>query len=457
MKNKSPGRAKKLTPALLAVGMVAASIAGPANPVGAQAGTSTPCGVAPAGFNVIVSNASLIRGTTGPDFICAGAGNNTIRAMGMNDIIHGGAGNDRIFGGFGNDTIFGGTGNDNISAGSGLDTVDAGAGDDIVLAGNGPDVVNGGDGADQLTGGNGHDMLRGNGGNDRLVGNMGLDTLIGDNGNDVLQGGIGNDTISGGNGADNINGGDSDDTLFGGNGNDLIQGGNGADRLTGGSGNDTLRGQGNPDVLLGSDGNDTIDGGNGLNRAVGGNGSDVCFNAAQTGTACEILDGVDLSAPTQTIVATFPNGDEGNVNIQGRNWDVTFAGEERVEITFGGLRGTATTTANGTWAVTGPANRAFGANITADNISTTQVLETALESFSYNARTQDLTVTGTPMQTIRILVNNAAGTLIFLEQITFDASGNGSTNLSEVSGLDSIDISRQDSDGDIEFYQNVHE
>lgn len=61
------------------------------------------------------------------------------------------------------------------------------------------------------------------------------------------------------------------------------------------------------------------------------------------------------------------------------------------------------------------------------------------------------------MQTIRILVNNAAGTLIFLEQITFDASGNGSTNLSEVSGLDSIDISRQDSDGDIEFYQNVHE
>lgn len=62
----------------------------------AEAQVTTACGIPPDGYNVIVSNDRLILGTTGPDFVCAGDGDNTIRAMGKNDIVHGGAGDDVI-------------------------------------------------------------------------------------------------------------------------------------------------------------------------------------------------------------------------------------------------------------------------------------------------------------------------------------------------------------------------
>ena len=456
MKNHSPRRGKKLASALLTAGVVGATLVAPTSAVGAQ--TATPCGAAPAGYNVIVSNSRIIRGTTGPDFICAGAGNNIIRAMGQDDIIYGGDGIDVIFGGFGNDTIFGGFGNDRIIAGAGLDTVDAGPGNDNVLAGNGPDIVNGGAGADRLTGGNGNDTLSGGVGNDRLVGNMGLDTLNGNDGRDTLQGGIGNDRLIGGNGHDNLNGGDSDDVLFGGNGNDLLQGGNGSDTLTGGNGNDDLRGQGNPDVLRGNGGDDTIDGGNGLNLAVGGDGNDQCFNADQEGTSCESLNGLVFADPQQVVIATFPNEIGGLATIVGQNWRVNpaFPLEADIRVTIPGLAPGSATIVNGSWAVTAPASQAFDTNITATNLSTTQVLEQVLESFDYNARTQDLTVTGETDSTIRVLVYDDDDTLVFVEQITFDAAGNGEANFSEVAEIGSIDISRQDSDGDIAVYLDVH-
>lgn len=456
MKVQSPRRGKKLASALLTAGVVGATLVAPTSAVGAQ--TATSCGTAPAGYNVIESNARIIRGTTGPDFICAGPGNNIIRAMGQDDIIFGGDGIDVIFGGFGNDTIDGGAGDDRITAGSGLDTVNAGPGNDTVLAGNGPDVVDGGAGADQLTGGNGNDTLSGGVGNDRLIGNMGLDTLIGNDGRDTLQGGIGNDRIIGGNGHDNLNGGDSDDVLFGGNGNDLLQGGNGEDQLTGGNGNDDLRGQGNPDILRGNNGDDILNGGNGLNTAVGGDGADVCFNAAGDGTSCESLDGVVLAEPSQVIIATFPNEIGGLATITGQNWRVnpSFPLEADIRVTIPGLQPGSATIVDGSWAVTAPSSFAFGTDITATNLSTTQVLDQALESFDYNPRTRDLTVTGETDATVRVLVYNNAGELVFVEQITFDAAGNGEANFTEVANIGSIDISRQDSDGDIAVYLDVH-
>ena len=398
MKIQSPRRRKTFASALLTVGVVGASLAAPAATVGAQA--STACGTAPAGFNVVVSNGARITGTSGNDFICAGSGDN------------------EILGGGGADIIFGRGGNDTIFAGAGADTVVGGSGDDVI------------------TGGNGADTLAGNDGRDRLIGSAGDDTLVG------------------GQGADRLIGGRGDDVLTGSKGKDVLEGGNGQDVLNGNRGDDTLRGDGNPDILRGNDGNDTIDGGNGLNVAVGGNGNDQCFNAADEDTVCEIVDGVDLANPTQTIVATFPDGLTGQATVVGRNWNVDFNGEENLEIRIPGFLPFETTIrANGTWGPLGvSAAAAIGDDITAFNGSTRQVLETALESFNYNNRTQNLTVTGTPMQTIRVLVNNPAGNLIFLEQITFDASGNGSTNLSEVNNIGSIDISRQDSDGDIEFY-----
>lgn len=100
-----------------------------AAPAGAQQpDRNTPCGRAPAGFNVIVSNARIIRGTAARDYICAGAGDNTIRARGGRDIVFGRGGDDRIFGAAGRDRIDGGAGADLLVGGPGRDLAIGGRG-----------------------------------------------------------------------------------------------------------------------------------------------------------------------------------------------------------------------------------------------------------------------------------------------------------------------------------------
>ncbi len=419
MKEQSPRRSKRLASTLLTVGMVSATLAAPTASLGAQ--ESTLCGTAPAGYNVINSDASVIRGTDGPDFICAGPSDNSIRSLDGNDII------------------FSRGGNDNINSGAGNDRINSGAGNDVVVGGSGNDVISGGIGADKLTGGNGNDRINGDAGRDRLFGNKGQDTLRGNSGRDRLSGGNG------------------DDNLGGGSGDDILNGGNQEDVLAGGGGNDVLRGQGHPDILRGHMGDDVLDGGNGLNIAIGGNGGDQCFNAAGANTDCEFLDGVELANPTQVIIATFPNEVGGLATITGQNWrpNPDFPLERNIDVSLAGISGRATIV-DGRWAVTVAASAAFGVDISATNQSTMQILEQVVDTFEYNSRTQDLAVTGVPDSTIRVLVYDDADELIFVEQITFKADGTGSANFSEVDGLASMDISRQDSDGDIAVYLDVH-
>ncbi len=205
----------------LTIAIIGATLAATAGQVGAQ-GTRTSCGTAPAGMNVIESNARYIRGTIGDDFICGGASRNIIRGLAGNDILHGMGGNDRLIGGTGDDTIHGGAGSDDILAYGGADVLYGGSGNDDFRGGYGPDTMYGGPGNDILSGGFGADILFGGDGNDRVIGGKGPDTLSGDAGDDRLFGGWGTDQVNGGAGNDILFGGLAADSLIGGGGNDTI-------------------------------------------------------------------------------------------------------------------------------------------------------------------------------------------------------------------------------------------
>ncbi len=186
---------RKIRPAIIGAAAIALAGSGSLTPAAASP-AGTPCGSAPTEMNVIVSDASIIRGTDGPDFICAGASDNLILA---------GDGDDVIFAGRGDDTVRGGSGNDKISGGGGSDKLIGGNGKDKLRGGPGNDSIFGGDQRDRLTGGSGDDTLNGGTGNDRLKGQRGADQLFGGKGNDKLDGGKSQpieNVVDGGSGTD---------------------------------------------------------------------------------------------------------------------------------------------------------------------------------------------------------------------------------------------------------------
>ncbi len=417
----------------------------------ASAQTTTPCGTAPAGYNVVVSNARYVIGSPEPDFICAGDGNNIIRAQGKNDIIYAGAGNDVIWAGYGDDFVYAGEGNDVIRAGSGFDRVWAEGGDDLVFAGNGPDTVRGGVGNDRITGGEGHDLLYGEDGNDVIIANKGIDRLFGGPGNDVAQGGIGVDNVVGGPGNDILYGGDHDDTLTGGDGDDRLIAGNGADDLTGGAGNDELLGGGNPDVIRGGAGDDVIDGGNGLNYAIGGDGVDSCLNTDDPTSDCEVIDGIDSRDIPALITLTVTPA--GSAIMVGTDWTP----DTEIKVSSPDLT-LITSDANGDWSVGRPA--AGISDITIQVVDSTagriKTLIPTLETANYLVATRTLTVTGPTNKTVEAFVYDANDTLIFIEQLTFDETGTAVTDFREImEPFARIDIQANDADGDRERYPFV--
>lgn len=74
---------------------------------------------------------NVILGTVGPDWIQAGAGNDTICSLSGADRNHGQDGNDTIFSGTGNDLNFGGNGIDRFACDSGADQALTGPGADF--------------------------------------------------------------------------------------------------------------------------------------------------------------------------------------------------------------------------------------------------------------------------------------------------------------------------------------
>ena len=210
---------------LLLVALVTVGLTTYDNSADAQAGTSTPCGVAPAGFNVIISDEPFIVGTNASDYICGGSSPNRIDGKRGDDILHGGGGVDILQGSGGDDILSGNGGADRLDGGVGNDTLLGGPGGDILMGRAGDDILHGGARNDELFGNEGRDVLTGGAGSDYLDG--GVD-------NDKLKGGIGEDTLRGGPGNDALRGNNGKDTVAGDSGRDLVDGNNGRDRCAGG-------------------------------------------------------------------------------------------------------------------------------------------------------------------------------------------------------------------------------
>ena len=221
----------------------------------------------------------VILGTSGADFIDAGAGGDTICAMGGADTILAGGGADYVDGGNGADQIFGEGGNDTIFGGSGSDVIDGGGGDDEIFGEAGNDVLNGRTGEDMLDGGPGVDSIRGGPQADVIFTGSGATVGTGS----FVSGGGAGDTIFGGPDADDLRGAAGADTIHGDGGDDVITGGPGLDELFGGNGDDSIRGQGNRDNLFGEAGNDDLTGGAGDDDLDGGSGIDSCAGQAGSG------------------------------------------------------------------------------------------------------------------------------------------------------------------------------
>jgi hypothetical protein len=111
-----------------------------------------------------------LRGTPGPDVICALRGADQIEARGGDDLI---------------------------LAGAGSDLVEAGFGDDLVRGQKGRDILLAGEGRDRVIGGPGRDDVRGELGRDRIVGGPGGDVCLSamdGHAGDRVVGGEGDDT-----------------------------------------------------------------------------------------------------------------------------------------------------------------------------------------------------------------------------------------------------------------------
>ncbi len=468
---------------LLSLFIAVAVVATATTPVGAQQRTA--CGyVVPEGYNLIQSNAAIIRGTTGPDFICAGNGRNLIRGKGGQDAIFGQGGNDVIYGGFGHDFLVGGAGDDRIIAGGGQDYVEAGSGNDVVLGGQGWDQLFGGPGVDRLTGGTGNDIVNGGDGSDRLVGNQGFDTLVGDVGNDVLWGGLGNDTLRGDSGNDTLIGGSQNDELDGGSDNDILRGADGNDSLISGHGDDLLEGgPGDDEITADFQGTKSIAGGPGVDACRGPDG----FAYAEIGCEGWFASWFDStsfnygrSRPWLTVEHHVAGGPvpNGFVHVGVDNWDernLNLDDDSRVLLRLHRSPG-------------GPVIRSFTEDLEPvyneyDNVvgqtfrkqmsaeavrqgrevqvvgSTskfTTPLEVHLTSATFDAATDSLLITGTPGKEVTVVARGADGAVVGVLHLPLDADGRLVVPAQDLpSTIEEIDVMRFNGYGNFEIFDAV--
>nr|WP_308937254.1 calcium-binding protein [Duganella sp. 1411] len=162
--------------------------------------------------------------STGADLLTGTGGADTLDGLAGNDTMSGGAGDDVYVVDAAGDVV-----NEGVNAG--VDRVDTGLAA-YTLGANVENLRYTG-GAAFSGGGNELDnVIEGGGGNDVLLGAAGKDTLLGNAGADKLDGGAGDDVLAGGAGNDTLLGGADNDALNVGTGIDLADGGAGIDTLT---------------------------------------------------------------------------------------------------------------------------------------------------------------------------------------------------------------------------------
>lgn len=278
--------------------------------------------------NVIGSDFDdLLKGSSEPNTIVGGIGDDTIKGRAGKDLLSGGRGADTVEGGSGADTIFGDAGSDELSGQKGGDSIWGGSGNDTIIGnagndtlngedgwdslggGTGDDVLSGGEEGDLLTGGAGADSLAGGPGDDLLIGGADDDHLLGDEGNDTLAGGLGNDVFDGGLDVDAASfaaspqgitasvpsgtaAGEGADTLIA---IEWLVGSNHDDVLVGDGGDNLLDARGGDDDLTGAKGDDFLQGGAGFDVLKAGKGDDLCSEGEDM-SSCEATIGLETAA-----------------------------------------------------------------------------------------------------------------------------------------------------------------
>ncbi len=168
-------------------------------------------------------------GTSAPDLMVGGAGNDYLRGLLGNDTLRGNGGHDFLEGGGGSDLLEGGTGQDELYSGSGNDTLYGGEGDDW-LYGNtdGDSAFHGDAGNDYIDVSARNATIEGGEGNDEIrVSLSGDETETYDSVNDVF-----NYTYAGGDGIINGGNGDDDVSIYAYGGGDIaVNLGAGSDRV----------------------------------------------------------------------------------------------------------------------------------------------------------------------------------------------------------------------------------
>ena len=244
------------------------------------------------------TNANVISGLGGADFIDGGAGDDVLYGdmKGATNPVQTMADFDRdtMLGGLGNDSLLGQEGDDDLDGGAGQDAVDCGDGDDHLrtLDTASIDLLDGGTGINRLsadysdktviinwTSGQNNDLTFADGDSERNFQNIGeLDTanladtirldVVDDGYANVIRTNGGADVVHSAGGRDTVEGGAGDDRLFSQSGADYVDGGAGNDFVNGGSNEIELKfedgfggvsgGTGLADVLRGGAGIDTV-------------------------------------------------------------------------------------------------------------------------------------------------------------------------------------------------------
>lgn len=181
-------------------------------------------------------------GTSGPDRIYAGEGDDTVRGNDGDDVLEGDGGNDSIIGGEGDDIITDTFGEDSLKGGPGDDAIQGGPLFDLIIAGSGKDFVVQGSDLSETFGGSGDDFIHGGGSATIIFGGDGNDWVEGSAQADLLQGGEGapfqddpeggHDIFNGLGGADDYDSEGGDDVMVGGPGISRFEGMQGFDWVT---------------------------------------------------------------------------------------------------------------------------------------------------------------------------------------------------------------------------------
>ncbi|RIX27227.1 beta strand repeat-containing protein, partial [Sphingomonas edaphi] len=349
----------------------------------------------------------ILYGNSEANVVDGGDGHDFLQARGGDDTVYGGSGDDYLGGGTGNDLLDGGAGFDRASFANGSTgpvTVDlriqglaqnTGLGMDTLID---IEAASGTAFGDTITGNSGDNWLWG------ASDGTGNDTLDGQEGNDLIENGAGDHVLSGGDGIDtfrysaltsatgitlslalqgasqntgvgimllngfeNLTGSQFADSLTGDGNDNLLAGSGGDDTLVGGAGNDTLYGDGHvsPDThggggsgpittwadvatIGGVSGNDLLEGGLGNDVIDGGGGIDTATYANADGSVSVNLglgfasgaDGNDTLANIENVVgsefADTLNGDGGDNVIEGLGGNDLIQGQGGNDTIYGG-------------------------------------------------------------------------------------------------------------------------